>query len=350
MTTQAVAGKPVFVREAQIDRNGALDFTRLVAIACVVLLHTVSGVSDTMPEQMTAAQLDVYRCIEALCACGVPLFLMISGALLLDPEKEIPVSVLLKKYVRRIVLAILLFGTLFAFLELMAFPEGLHSSAPGEAFLQMLSGDSWAHLWYLYAALGIYLVLPVLRGFSRTADGDTYRYILIVLFVFLSLLPFFAEITGFRTGFYLPFSGIYVFYFLAGYYVSAYLRIPGACGLPGLTAAACAVLIAVSRVSHLPFALDYDTPLIVVYSVCLFMVFLRLRGTFPRAGVLAKYVFGMYLTHTVFLNLLYKICHITPLAAGGYVLIPVFWAGAFLFSLAASAVLALIPPLRKYVL
>ena len=71
-----------------------LDVLRWSATAMVVLLHVVSGVTAILSAEMTSDQRAVYYTLKALMTAGVPLFLMISGALLLNPEKEISV----KKY------------------------------------------------------------------------------------------------------------------------------------------------------------------------------------------------------------------------------------------------------------
>ena len=98
---------------------GYLDILRWTAIAMVVMLHVISGVSDTIAVEMNQGQKIVYETVKNLLTAGVPIFLMISGALFLTPEKKITIERLLKHYVRRILLALLIFGTVFAVMELV---------------------------------------------------------------------------------------------------------------------------------------------------------------------------------------------------------------------------------------
>lgn len=65
-----------------------LDILRWISISAVVMLHVVSRVVDTIPEQMTAEQQNIYEMIKNMMTVGVPVFLMISGSLLLNPEKR----------------------------------------------------------------------------------------------------------------------------------------------------------------------------------------------------------------------------------------------------------------------
>ncbi|MCI8301015.1 MAG: acyltransferase [Lachnospiraceae bacterium] len=87
-----------------------LDLLRWIAISAVVMLHVVSGVVDTIPEQMTVEQQNIYEMIKNMMTVGVPVFLMISGSLFLNPEKEIGMEQILKRYLSRILLALFLFG------------------------------------------------------------------------------------------------------------------------------------------------------------------------------------------------------------------------------------------------
>src|SRR5699024_11350401 len=102
-----------------------LDVLRWSATAMVVLLHVVSGVTAILSAEMTSDQRAVYYTLKALMTAGVPLFLMISGALLLNPEKEISVKKIFTHYLRRILLAHRLFIFIYPDSTL---PESRHGS------------------------------------------------------------------------------------------------------------------------------------------------------------------------------------------------------------------------------
>lgn len=54
------------------------------------------------------------RLIRNLMSWGVPVFVMITGSLLLNPEKELPLHKLFFKYIRRFVLVIAIFAACFS--------------------------------------------------------------------------------------------------------------------------------------------------------------------------------------------------------------------------------------------
>lgn len=86
-----------------------LNSLRLLATLSVVWLHTSAGLLDTR-EIVNFDDKFWFSCHKYCTQFGVPIFVMISGALFLNPAKEISFPLLLRKYVRRIALALLLFG------------------------------------------------------------------------------------------------------------------------------------------------------------------------------------------------------------------------------------------------
>ena len=340
--------------------TGYLDVLRFVAIIVVVLIHTVSGVSTQMPERMTVYQLSFYNSIKNICTIGVPLFLMISGVLFLNPEKEVSIKDLLFKYVRRIVLALLIFGTAYALLEIIFGTRDFKPVYLWEAFYQMLLGNTWGHMWYLYMLIGIYLLIPLLKPFVKATTKEMYTYVLIMLFVVSSVLPFIKIMTGFAFGASIVSVQVtefvvYIFYFLAGYYIHTYLReqiIKSSKTLIiGMIIIFAEILIiSINEYTQSSIYISYDSPIVVILALTVFVLGCRLQGEYKLCTKLRPFLFGIYLVHTFYLNLLYKLLGVTPLECGGYILIPLFAIGVFLLSLVSVWIMRLIPPLRKYVL
>ena len=195
--------------EEKRKQLGYLDILRWTAIAMVVMLHVISGVSDTIAVEMNQGQKIVYETVKNLMTAGVPIFLMISGALFLTPEKKITIERLLKHYVRGILLALLIFGTVFAVMELVMTERTFSLTMVGKGFLMTLSGNTWAHMWYLYELIGLYLITPLLKVVIAYGGKRLLEYGLLLGFCFSSILPFAEQLTGFYLGFTYPFAGIY---------------------------------------------------------------------------------------------------------------------------------------------
>lgn len=56
-------------------------------------------------------------------------------------------------------------------------------SVVGEAVLNLLTGNSWGHLWYLYATLGLYVATSPLRWVVRVAERGTAPMVEMLVFV-----------------------------------------------------------------------------------------------------------------------------------------------------------------------
>ena len=94
-------------------RVSQFSYIRVIACMAIVLLHTMNGARiyhmDTVSQGESLAAFTV--CSVLMWA--VPCFLMVSGALLLDPAREITWGKIFGKYIRRMLIALILFTAIF---------------------------------------------------------------------------------------------------------------------------------------------------------------------------------------------------------------------------------------------
>ena len=85
---------------------------------------------------------------------------------------------------------LLTFGLAYCFMEAAA-NEGLENIpyVAAVSVKNLIEGRSWTHMWYIYMMLGLYLMLPLFRAFTKSADEKTYRFVLIVLFLMTIVRP-----------------------------------------------------------------------------------------------------------------------------------------------------------------
>lgn len=79
---------------------------------------------------------------------------MISGIMLLNKE-NLTIKSMLKKYVLKVLIGIFLFGIFFSSLELIYDGWNLNLNFMKEVFIRIISGNTWAHMWYLYLIFGL---------------------------------------------------------------------------------------------------------------------------------------------------------------------------------------------------
>ncbi len=145
-----------------------LNNARIIAILAVVLLHVSSRVitwSELGSNDWWYANL-----YDSLVRWCVPVFVMISGALLLAPEKAEPLGVFYKKRASRI-LSPLVFWSLFYML--WDFSRNMLKGDPKsiqEIFFALLSGKPYFHMWFLFMILGLYFVTPFIRQVVAASD------------------------------------------------------------------------------------------------------------------------------------------------------------------------------------
>lgn len=176
--------------KATQKRNIPVDAVKTVAIFGTLLIHA-SAAGGFAGEVGSFGWMSAlfWNC---LVRCAVPLFFMCSGALLLPPEKEVTVSAVWKRYVPRMLVALLFWAGAYSAVSLLKvkLTTGvLELTALRAAVKNVLMFNHKNHLYYLHIILLVYAVLPVTRLFAAKADKALTRYALGVWFVLGSVYP-----------------------------------------------------------------------------------------------------------------------------------------------------------------
>jgi surface polysaccharide O-acyltransferase-like enzyme len=138
----------------------------------------------------------------SLTRAAVPLFLMCSGVLFLDPGPDLPLKKLYARYLLRVIAAMLVWAMAYKIAHLIA-AGGF--SAPGlwQAWKEVLLFNQEFHLYYIHIIIFVYICLPMIRVFVFHADKKQLEYGLAVWAIFGILYPTltyfwpFSLITGF---------------------------------------------------------------------------------------------------------------------------------------------------------
>ena len=137
-----------------------------------MLLHSIYGWIDNVDVNSISNIryiLDI-NILSIFVRTGVPIFLMISGVLLLDPDKKLNFDKILK-YIIRMLLVLVIFG--FGYCLIDQFFVYKFSNIPSlfiNSIVNLLSGKSWAHMWYIYYLIGIYVITPIIRTFISSYE------------------------------------------------------------------------------------------------------------------------------------------------------------------------------------
>ena len=350
-------------------RKQFLDVLRVLATCAVVLMHVLTGATDVTDASIVPEYRSLLLSVMDLVTWCVPIFLLISGYLFLNPGRTLTYPVMIKKYCRRIALAILLFGVPYAASELVVAERIFRIRMIPEALKMTLMGHTWSHMWYLYLILFLYLITPLLKKVLRVLPVWGVAAVMAVIFLGSSVAPFLNKVLDVNSIPVLPDGGVYFLYYLCGYFFA----VREVCVDKGrnvwLTAAVAVLalgMILSRTLAGFSIQMAYNYPFTVLLAVLLFAAgwngsIKKHRIPWQEAGALS---FAVYLVHPVYVNLLYKFVKITPftvleqcgvqsVAAGQAVLILLLAAFCLVVLALATAtawVLRKIPVLRKYVL
>lgn len=346
-----------------------LDMLRIAATCAVVLLHTVTGVMDTTDMSVYPLEKTVFLVALDLITWCVPVFVLISGYLFLNPDREITFRQMLLKYCRRIVLALFLFGVPYACLELIAGERTFRPDMLLKGVVMVLKGQSWSHMWYLYMILILYLITPGLKAVLKKCPRGVIYLVMALLFAASSIFPFVKKLFALENLRVLPDGGIYLFYYLCGYLFAvsdrkrsesiSSLKADEGSGKWVMPAAALAAILLAGMVlsrliGNYSVQMAYNYPFTVVLALLVFYLAAQMeekcRGQERFLKNTGALCFTIYLVHPVFLNILYKFLHVTLLDFPIGFSLPVFFAAVLALSVFTAWLLRKIPGLARYVL
>lgn len=198
-----------------------LDALRIIAVFLVIFNH-LNGY--LMYQISSGWKVWFYMFLTMITRVNVPLFLMISGSLLLGKEESI--SVILKKRLIRIASVLLIFSTL---LYVVAAQENFSIS---DWFLKISSNSIEGSYWYLYAYIGMLLMLPYLRRIVKGFCDKDFIYIIVLHFLIYAIVPivnyvmFFSRGESYSLYLNIPIMTLNVIFFpLLGYYLDRILPV-----------------------------------------------------------------------------------------------------------------------------
>lgn len=165
-----------------------LDVMRIIAVFLVIFNHMPGYI---LYQSASGMKTWGYMFITMVTRINVPLFLMISGTLLLERVESY--KTLLSKRASRFALVILIFE-LGIYLELAVISfstSGQWDISITKFITGMLRGslEGTHSYWYLYAYLGLVLMLPFLRKICIKLSKQDFILLLTIHFVMSSVLP-----------------------------------------------------------------------------------------------------------------------------------------------------------------
>lgn len=290
------------------------DVLRILACLAVVLLHVSGYIYGTDITNLSHWFANMY---DGMSRWGVPIFVMISGAIFLDPKKQITIKDVFCKYIFHIMLLFFIWSIFYALL--LEIKNGFNLFV----FAKRIIGGHF-HLWFLYMLSGLYLIVPILRPITKTQDKKLLFYLLVLWFIFSSLIPLMCQIfpcieenvnllINTKLFFYFPFS--YLGYFVLGYFLHNFIEIKKYYNLFVLIILLCFVVTIAGNMKYsLPnqtsFFFKNLSPFNVIIASLIFLLVKNKSINIRYHDIIIKLsnlTLGVYLIHPLFLAIIEKL-------------------------------------------
>jgi surface polysaccharide O-acyltransferase-like enzyme len=184
----------------------------------VILLHAAIEPVQVIDE-MSSANVTLWWTVNvysAIARPAVPLFVMLTGALLLQPSKVTePIGQFFRKRMKRIALPFIFWGIVYFIWRFYVNQEVVSYE---QIVTGILSGP-YNHFWFLYMLIGLYLVTPILRIVITHSEWITIRYFFFIWLLGTAITPLITLSGSFRLH-----DSVFIFtgwigYFFFGAYV-----------------------------------------------------------------------------------------------------------------------------------
>lgn len=321
------------------NRHYGIDALRVICSIAVVLIHIVTAPVSAAKTVIDGQVLHRLNVIHNMLNWSVPCFFIITGFCMLAKD-ECSYRYCLS-HIKKYILCLMTIGFVQALLECIYIERQISLNAKVYAAANVIAGNLWDHMWFVYSIIGIYLVLPVLHTFINTSKESAW-ILTGILFVFSVLFPFIER--WLCVGVHLPF-GKYLFYVCVGGIIARY-------SLSNKSKLICYILgfISIFRVilGRFESVLTYTDPSICLMAVALFVLFSEKKnGKFRVVHTLAKDAWGMYLLHPFVINLVLKFMSIDVLTAFPFMRLFIFAVGTISVTYGMIFVLRKIPVIKR---
>lgn len=337
------------------------DLLRILAAFSVVMLHSSAQFWYTL--DINSREWVIANSYDALFRFGVPVFVMLSGAIFLPRQRELKIKRLFTHNILRMAAIFVFWSAVYGLKDSTYFD--FTQAGWKDVVKEMVLGRY--HLWFLPMIAGLYMLLPILRVWVQNAERKNLEYF---LFLFLALQILCGTLKTLFPSNYLHYvlellqvdlvCG-YAGYFVLGYYV-AHIGIPAKYHkiiYSSVIPAAVLNVVLGNYLSHRagePKGDIYDSFGLFTFCIVLacFLFFTEVMGKIhysARVSAVIREVsegtLGVYVMHVGLMEIL-EVYGIHSMMVPNIVGIPLYAILCFVICLVAASVLRRVPFLGRY--
>lgn len=351
------------MKKNSTERIIYFDYLRIVSIFFVIMIHVVGTNWFTIHINLVNWKiLNIYNSISRF---SVPIFVMISGALFLNKEKEIDIKKLYSKNILRLVTALLFWSLAYSVYKNIIIEKTINLFTLKSIFIGFI--NSHYTLWFIIMLIGLYMSIPICKKICE--DKKTEEYFLILSLVFAFVLPAINQAPIINkyltTGIFsitVPIALGYSGYFILGHYLNTYTiskrnnKIIYILGIISLIFTIIATDIFSNYKGYASEAFyNYLMINTLFVAIAIFVLFknnipkLKTSNMFDSIIIkISKLSFGIYLIHDFFVSFFSML----NLESSFLISIssPIIAIVIFILSLICSYIISKIPILNKYII
>lgn len=165
------------------NKNQQIELMRAISCIFVIIIHVAGNIPYSLDPDWYLSVV-----MNSISRIAVPVFIIISAYLMARKYKSYMEFV--KKRIVKILPPIIAWSYFYGYLN----NKDIFSISFA---LDIISGPTMFHLWYLYAIIGIYLLIPLISSFNECYGKEGMLILFFIWLVFGSTLPWLSAILGF---------------------------------------------------------------------------------------------------------------------------------------------------------
>ncbi len=192
------------------------DYLRVIATFAVVQLHCTGGLLQSYDTtQPYKTDWLVGNAYYSMYRWAVPIFIMLSGSLLLKPKYEEDLKFFFKKRLWRVLRPFLFWSVIYLAYENRGFIRDMKMPEMRNIVQKFFFEDVYYHLWFIPMIISLYFLTPTFRIFIKHAQKIDVAYFLVVAFTVTCVQLF---VPNFFVIKYIGWLG-YIGFYVLGYYI-----------------------------------------------------------------------------------------------------------------------------------
>lgn len=289
-----------------------LDWLRILATIAVVTIHISAGVvtANLFNHQTSWLAGNLF---ESISRWAVPMFVMVSGALLLNDQRVYTYREFLTKRVSKVLIPLI--GWSIIYYSYFVY-QGYYGFSIID-FTKLFSTNGISiHFWFIYMILGLYLITPLLKILVQNAAKKDIEYFILLWFYVSVIAKLMRFLFDFSFNVELYFATNYVGYFILGYYLLKYeitliwRKVIYSSAIIGLLATFFLTYMSTIKSGGVlqEFWYEYHSPNVLLVTVGLFVAFryspIKNDKKLPYIpSIINNTSFGIYLVHMLVINI-----------------------------------------------